>query len=100
MREPVAEVAPQCPMLVVVGSQDQVLDNDPAAYGARLPDPAALQVVQEARPGIYAKGGDYVMDQIPEGKEVIAQGGKAVAIDFAHDRSTTRLVAKIRQFGG
>jgi rfaE bifunctional protein nucleotidyltransferase chain/domain len=60
----------------------------------------ALEVVQEARPDIYAKGGDYVMTEIPEGKEVIAQGGKAVAIDFAHDRSTTRLVAKIRQFGG
>jgi rfaE bifunctional protein nucleotidyltransferase chain/domain len=60
----------------------------------------ALEVVQEARPDIYAKGGDYVMTAIPEGKEVIAQGGKAVAIDFAHDRSTTKLVAKIRQFGG
>jgi rfaE bifunctional protein nucleotidyltransferase chain/domain len=60
----------------------------------------ALEVVQEARADIYAKGGDYVMTEIPEGKEVIAQGGKAVAIDFAHDRSTTRLVAKIRQFGG
>jgi rfaE bifunctional protein nucleotidyltransferase chain/domain len=60
----------------------------------------ALAVVQEARPDIYAKGGDYVMTEIPEGKEVIVQGGKAVAIDFAHDRSTTKLVAKIRQFGG
>jgi rfaE bifunctional protein nucleotidyltransferase chain/domain len=60
----------------------------------------ALEVVQEARPDIYAKGGDYVMTEIPEGKEVIAQGGKAVAIDFAHDRSTTRLVTKIREFGG
>ena len=60
----------------------------------------ALQVVQEARPEIYAKGGDYVMSDIPEGKEVIAYGGKAVAIDFAHDRSTSKLVAKIRQFGG
>jgi bifunctional ADP-heptose synthase (sugar kinase/adenylyltransferase) len=59
----------------------------------------ALEVVQEARPDIYAKGGDYVMSEIPEGKEVIAYGGKAVAIDFAHDRSTTKLVAKIRQFG-
>ena len=59
----------------------------------------ALQVVQEARPDIYAKGGDYVMSDIPEGKEVIAYGGKAVAIDFAHDRATTKLVAKIRQFG-
>ena len=56
----------------------------------------ALEVVQEGRPGIYAKGGDYVMDQIPEGKAVLAYGGRAVAIDFEHDRSTTRLVAKIR----
>src|SRR5881398_3936212 len=40
----------------------------------------ALEVVQEARPDIYAKGGDYVMSEIPEGKEVIAYGGKAVAI--------------------
>lgn len=56
----------------------------------------ALEVVQEGRPDIYAKGGDYVMDQIPEGKAVLAYGGRAVAIDFEHDRSTTRLVAKIR----
>src|SRR5215218_2553796 len=46
------------------------------------------------------KGGDHVTTEIPEGKEIIAQGGKAVAIDFAHDRSTSKLVAKIRQYGG
>src|SRR5450830_345246 len=40
----------------------------------------ALEVVQEGRPDIYAKGGDYVMDQIPEGKAVLAYGGEAVAI--------------------
>ncbi len=56
----------------------------------------ALEVVQEGRPDIYAKGGDYTMDQIPEGKAVLAYGGRAVAIDFEHDRSTTKLVARIR----
>ncbi|RNF31101.1 ADP-heptose synthase [Massilia aurea] len=56
----------------------------------------ALEVVREGRPDIYAKGGDYVMDQIPEGKAVLAYGGRAVAIDFEHDRSTTKLVARIR----
>ncbi|MBQ5947972.1 D-glycero-beta-D-manno-heptose 1-phosphate adenylyltransferase [Massilia sp. ST3] len=56
----------------------------------------ALEVVQEARPEIYAKGGDYVMSEIPEGQAVLAYGGRAVAIDFEHDRSTTKLVAKIR----
>ncbi|MBS0308563.1 MAG: D-glycero-beta-D-manno-heptose 1-phosphate adenylyltransferase [Proteobacteria bacterium] len=57
----------------------------------------ALEVVQEARPDIYAKGGDYDMTAIPEGQAVAAYGGRAVAIDFEHDRSTTKLLTKIRQ---
>ncbi|MFI4940831.1 MAG: D-glycero-beta-D-manno-heptose 1-phosphate adenylyltransferase [Burkholderiales bacterium] len=56
----------------------------------------ALEVVQEARPGIYAKGGDYDMHAIPEGKAVLAYGGQAVAIDFRYDRSTTKLISKAR----
>jgi len=57
----------------------------------------ALEVVQEARPGIYVKGGDYDMAAIPEGRAVMAYGGKAVAIDFEHDRSTTSLLKKVRK---
>jgi rfaE bifunctional protein nucleotidyltransferase chain/domain len=56
----------------------------------------ALEVVLEAEPEIYAKGGDYDMSAIPEGRAVIAYGGQAVAIDFEHDRSTTKLLGKIR----
>jgi len=56
----------------------------------------ALETVQEGRPDIYAKGGDYVMTEIPEGQAVLAYGGSAVAIDFEHDRSTTKLLAKVR----
>src|SRR3954471_23416401 len=56
----------------------------------------ALEVVQEARPDIYAKGGDYAMDAIPEGRAVLAYGGQAIAIDFEHDRSTTKLLSKVR----
>jgi len=58
---------------------------------------SALEVVQEALPEIYVKGGDYDMSAIPEGKAVLAYGGQAVAIDFAHDRSTTKLLTKVRQ---
>ncbi|MES2537786.1 MAG: D-glycero-beta-D-manno-heptose 1-phosphate adenylyltransferase [Pseudomonadota bacterium] len=57
----------------------------------------ALETVQEARPDIYAKGGDYDMTAIPEGRAVAAYGGRAVAIDFEHDRSTTKLLAKVRK---
>src|SRR5476649_2253153 len=57
----------------------------------------ALEVVREARPDIYAKGGDYDTTAIPEGQAVLAYGGKAVAIDFEHDRSTTKLLSKARK---
>jgi rfaE bifunctional protein nucleotidyltransferase chain/domain len=56
----------------------------------------ALEVVQQARPDVYAKGGDYEMAAIPEGKAVLAYGGRAIAIDFEHDRSTTRLLSRVR----
>lgn len=57
----------------------------------------ALEVVQQARPDVYVKGGDYDMTAIPEGKAVIAYGGRAIAIDFEHDRSTTKLLSKVRK---
>jgi D-glycero-beta-D-manno-heptose 1-phosphate adenylyltransferase len=60
----------------------------------------ALEVVQQARPQIYAKGGDYDMQAIPEGRAVLAYGGQAVAIDFEHDRSTTKLLNKVRDNAG
>ncbi|WP_313704773.1 D-glycero-beta-D-manno-heptose 1-phosphate adenylyltransferase [Massilia sp.] len=56
----------------------------------------ALEVVLEARPDIYVKGGDYDMAAIPEGQAVLAYGGQVAAIDFAHDRSTTKLLKKVR----
>lgn len=57
----------------------------------------ALEVVQEAKPDLYVKGGDYDMASIPEGRAVAAYGGRAVAIDFQHDRSTTKLLSKVRK---
>jgi rfaE bifunctional protein nucleotidyltransferase chain/domain len=57
----------------------------------------ALEAVLAAKPEIYAKGGDYDMTAIPEGQAVLAYGGQAVAIDFKFDRSTTKLISKVRQ---
>lgn len=56
----------------------------------------ALEVVEEAHPDIYIKGGDYDMTAIPEGKAVLAYGGQAIAIDFEYDRSTTKILQKVR----
>jgi D-glycero-beta-D-manno-heptose 1-phosphate adenylyltransferase len=64
---------------------------------AAFDDDTALESVLLARPDIYVKGGDYDMKAIPEGQAVLAYGGRAVAIDFRHDRSTTRLLDKVRR---
>lgn len=60
-------------------------------------DDTALETVVLARPDIYVKGGDYDMAAIPEGQAVLAYGGQAVAIEFRHDRSTTKLLEKVRR---
>ena len=42
------------------------------------------------------KGDDRPLNNGPDRMAVLAYGGQAVAIDFEHDRSTTKLVARIR----
>lgn len=56
----------------------------------------ALAVVEAVRPDIYAKGGDYDMQAIPEGRAVRTWGGRAIAIPFEYQRSTTDLLARVR----
>lgn len=57
--------------------------------------PQAL--IEALRPDIIVKGGDYDMATLPETASVESWGGHAVAIPFEHERSTTRLLRKIRQ---
>jgi bifunctional ADP-heptose synthase (sugar kinase/adenylyltransferase) len=42
------------------------------------------------------KGGDWPADKIVGAKEVRSWGGKVHSIAFEHDRSTTKLLSKIR----
>jgi len=51
------------------------------------------------RPDVIVKGGDYDMETLPETALVRSWGGRAVAVPFAFQRSTTALVRKIRGQG-
>jgi rfaE bifunctional protein nucleotidyltransferase chain/domain len=57
----------------------------------------AEALVEEIRPDIYVKGGDYTAQQLPEAKLVAAYGGKTVIIPEVPGRSTTNLIRKISQ---
>jgi rfaE bifunctional protein nucleotidyltransferase chain/domain len=48
-------------------------------------------------PDVLVKGGDYTAATTAGAAEVIAGGGRFVAIPFRHERSTTALVERIRR---
>lgn len=55
-----------------------------------------VSLIEAVRPDILVKGGDYDMDALPESALVRGWGGRALAIPFEHDRSTTALLKKVR----
>ena len=59
--------------------------------------PVAL--LQEVRPQLYVKGGDYDMRVLEETRIIESQGGRALAIPFVEGYSTSALVARIRRQG-
>lgn len=55
-----------------------------------------IPVLDIVRPDIYVKGGDYEIGSLPETAAVRSWGGRAVALAFVNDRSTSALIARIR----
>jgi rfaE bifunctional protein nucleotidyltransferase chain/domain len=53
-------------------------------------------LIVAARPEVLAKGGDWPVERIVGASQVLARGGRVVSIPFEHERSTTRLVGRIR----
>ena len=56
-----------------------------------------IELIRELRPDWLVKGGDYVMDRLPETKVVQTYGGQALAISMLEGHSTTTLLARIRR---
>ena len=59
-----------------------------------------IDLIAALHPGILVKGGDYDMNTLPESALVRGWGGRALAIPFEHDRSTTALLTRVRAQSG
>ena len=57
--------------------------------------PASL--IEACRPDVLVKGGDWPVERIVGAREVLARGGQVHSIPFEHERSTTRLLERIRR---
>ncbi|HZI84496.1 MAG TPA: adenylyltransferase/cytidyltransferase family protein [Casimicrobiaceae bacterium] len=56
-----------------------------------------LALVLQCRPDVIVKGGDYTVETTVGAAEVIGWGGRFEAIPFVANRSTSRLLEKIRR---
>jgi rfaE bifunctional protein nucleotidyltransferase chain/domain len=55
-----------------------------------------LNLITALLPDILIKGGDYQIENIVGGREVIANGGEVKTLDFVNGFSSTSIIQKIR----
>lgn len=56
-----------------------------------------LNLILKVKPKVLVKGGDWKIDQIVGGKEVIQNGGDVFSLNFVDGYSTTSLIHKIQE---
>ena len=56
-----------------------------------------LQLITAIMPDVIVKGGDYTVEQVAGGKEVIANGGRVVINPIVPGFSTTGILEKIKK---
>lgn len=60
-------------------------------------DDTPQALIADLLPDVLVKGGDYEIDQIAGGQEVIAAGGEVRVLTYHDGRSTTRIIDQIRK---
>ncbi|MDB9526499.1 D-glycero-beta-D-manno-heptose 1-phosphate adenylyltransferase [Oscillatoria sp. CS-180] len=69
-------------------------------YVVPFADRAPRELIRLIRPDVYAKGGDYTRQSLPETPLIEEQGGEVVILPYVGDRSTTTLIQQIRATSG
>lgn len=55
-----------------------------------------LELIKAIRPHVLVKGGDWKVDQIVGGREVLGWGGEVLSLSFVDGYSTTSVIKKIQ----
>jgi rfaE bifunctional protein nucleotidyltransferase chain/domain len=66
-------------------------------------EPTAVELIVALQPDVYVKGGDYAAPgqtggkPLPEAEAVLAYGGRVHIVPLVPDRSSTDLIARVRE---
>jgi D-beta-D-heptose 7-phosphate kinase / D-beta-D-heptose 1-phosphate adenosyltransferase len=58
-----------------------------------------VEALRLLRPHVWAKGGDYAVDELPERDAVASWGGRIVVLPHLDGRSTTNLIERVGRHG-
>ena len=68
-------------------------------YVTFFSEPTPIETIEELKPHIHAKGGDYQISQIPEARVVESYGGRVAILPLVPGKSTTGLINHVRTLG-
>ena len=68
-------------------------------YVTVFDESTAVPLIEQLRPEVYAKGGDYSPEMLVETRAVESYGGRVTILDYVQDVSTTAVVNRIRSAG-
>jgi rfaE bifunctional protein nucleotidyltransferase chain/domain len=69
-------------------------------YVVIFEEATAENLVADIKPDIYAKGGDYAVEKLPESKIVAAQGGRTVLVPEVPGRSSSNIISRMNDYNG
>ena len=84
---PINPEAERAAVLAALGCVDRVV---------LFAEPTPARLIEAIRPDLFVKGGDYTLETLPEAPLVQALGGSVKLLDFVDDRSTSRIIDRIR----
>lgn len=65
-------------------------------YTVIFDEDTPCRLLEELKPDIHVKGGDYKKEDLPETKIVEENGGKVIILSFIQGKSTTNIINKIQ----
>lgn len=90
---PINPLEERAMVISALGSVDWVIP-----FGKLENNDTPAKLIEQIKPDILIKGGDYTVDQIAGADFVLANGGKVEVLEFLNGCSTSNVIKKIQQF--
>jgi D-glycero-beta-D-manno-heptose 1-phosphate adenylyltransferase len=95
--KPAVAGAPPRPIIPEAQRAEVLAALKPVDAVVLFPEKTAATLIEAIQPDVYAKGGDYNLDTLPEAAIVTAYGGRVELVNIEVPSSTTAIVKQILQ---